>query len=92
MLKAISCCDDKRYQAEDDARTLKRYAEISGDKSRISAAGKILKDEAAATSKALGMTRAPDKSKKASPPNKNSVNNIKSAMMSNMSTKSKGKK
>jgi hypothetical protein len=91
--KAISA-DEKRWEAEDDARSLERYAEISGNKSRMTAASKILKEKAAATNKALGLTGSkPTASKpsapKPKPPAKKNTDNIRNAMMSGMS---KGKK
>ena len=94
MSKAISCSEDKRWQAEDDARSLERYAEISGNKSRMSAASNILKEKAVATNKALGLTGSkpsapkPAASKPRAPSAKN-TDNIRSAMMKGMS---KGKK
>jgi hypothetical protein len=42
--KGISA-DERRYQAEDDARTMKRYAELTGDNRRVKAAQGILRKE-----------------------------------------------
>ena len=93
MSKAISCSEDKRWQAEDDARSLERYAEISGNKTRMTAASKILKEKATATNKALGLTGSkPSTTKpvtKPKAPSKKNTDNIRNAMMSGMS---KGKK
>ena len=41
------------WQAEDDARTLKRYSEITSDKNRMSRATKILKQEKASIDKVI---------------------------------------
>lgn len=85
--------EDKRWQAEDDARSLERYAEVCNDKSRMVAASKILKEKAAATNKALGLTGSKPATKPATPkpraPSKKNTDNIRNAMMSGMS---KGKK
>ena len=91
MSKAISCSEDKRWQAEDDARSLERYAEISGNKTRMTAASKILKEKAVATNKALGLTGSstPKPAVKPRAPSKSNTDNIRSAMMKGMS---KGKK
>jgi hypothetical protein len=63
--------DEQRWRSEEDARAVKRFAEIKNDKTRLAAANKILKDEAAATSKAVSMTRAAPM-KKAAPKKKSS--------------------
>lgn len=91
MSKAIACSEDKRWQAEEDARSLERYAEISGNKARMTAASKILKEKAVATNKALGLTgaSAPKPATKPKAPSKKNTDNIRNAMMSGMS---KGKK
>lgn len=91
--KAISA-DERRWEAEDDARSLERYAEISGNKSRMNAASKILKEKAAATNKALGLTGSkPSAPKPAVPktkaPSTKNTDNIRNSIMKGMS---KGKK
>ena len=45
--------DERRWRAEDDARTLKRLAEIEGDKVRKQEALKILKEEQKQLNKVL---------------------------------------
>jgi D-serine dehydratase len=37
---------EKQWQAEDDARTLTRYAEIQADEGRLEAAQKLLEEQA----------------------------------------------
>ncbi len=48
-LPTTALCEDKvamkRYQAEDDLRTLQRAKEIGDDKSRINAAGALAKEQ-----------------------------------------------
>lgn len=44
----------RRFQAEDDLRTLRRAEEIKSDKTRVSAAGRIAKSEIKALGKISG--------------------------------------
>ena len=46
--------DETRWQAEDDARTLKRYMEIVADTNRHTMAKKILEEEIEQAQKILG--------------------------------------
>lgn len=46
--------DEKRWQAESDAGTLKRYTEIQADSKRKQAAEKMIQDEIKNSQKALG--------------------------------------
>jgi len=48
---------DKKYQAEDDLRTLRRAEEIKADKKRVSEAKKIAKQEIKALKKLTNNTR-----------------------------------
>ncbi len=45
---------DKKYQAEDDLRTLKRAGEVTSDKARLAAAKREGKREQAALAKVVG--------------------------------------
>jgi hypothetical protein len=48
---------EKKWQAQDDAYTLKRYAEIVNDSKRKLAAEKILKEEIKSAQKAINMKK-----------------------------------
>jgi hypothetical protein len=48
--------DEKKWQAEDDARTLKEYHIILKDKDRLKRARKILKEQVAADKAAMKAT------------------------------------
>lgn len=50
--------DEKRWRAEDDARTLKRYAEIQNDPSRLSEANKVISKELNSLSSVAKLTGA----------------------------------
>ena len=54
-LPTTAICEDKaamrRYQAEDDLRTIQRAKEIAGDKTRMNAASSLAKEQIAALSK-----------------------------------------
>jgi len=54
-LPTTAICEDKaamrRYQAEDDLRTLQRSKEINEDKSRMSAAASLAKEQMQALAK-----------------------------------------
>jgi hypothetical protein len=80
--------EDKRWQAEEDARTVKRYAEICDDKSRMMEVKKMMKSEAMMTNKAMSMMEGKQSARPKQPSKKN-TDNIRNAMMSGMS---KGKK
>ena len=45
---------EKKWQAEDDARLLKRHEELSKDKERLTNAHKIIKEELATLSTLVG--------------------------------------
>lgn len=49
---------EKKWRAEDDARTLKFYVEIVSDKERLSAANKVLEDEAKKIASVLDSQKA----------------------------------
>ena len=92
MPKSISS-NEKKWQAEDDASSLKRYAEIQSDRGRMSAANKCLEKQMKETSMAMGMIKMPTKMTAQKTTPKKSIGNIKSAMMqNNMKPMSKGKK
>lgn len=48
---SISKADERKWQAESDARTLANYQEIMGDKARMQRAVKVAKQQAADLSK-----------------------------------------
>lgn len=52
---------DRQYQAEDDARIMKRYAELQGDGSRMRAARGVLQKEMRQTQALLTKTGAAGK-------------------------------
>lgn len=56
--------DEKRWRAEDDARILKRYAELQLDKTRITAATKILQTEKDMIDRAMPLLNNKIKKKK----------------------------
>jgi hypothetical protein len=88
MPKNTISTDDKRWRAEEDARTVKRYAEICNDKSRMMEVKKMMKSEAMMTNKAMSMMEGKQSARPKQPSKKN-TDNIRNAMMSGMS---KGKK
>jgi hypothetical protein len=70
MPKVISN-NDKKWQAEEDANAIKRFAECKNDKMRMDAANKVLKDEAMMTNKAMDLSMM--SSAKKSPPKKSAA-------------------
>ena len=54
------------WQAEDDARTLIRHAEVCRDASRLTAAKKVLKKQSADITQALGTKETPQRTSKSS--------------------------
>jgi hypothetical protein len=52
--QAAISADERRWQRESDARTLKEYAQIQGDPSRLRAARGQLRDEGRAIQRAIG--------------------------------------
>lgn len=58
--------DEKRWRAEDDARTLKRYAEMQNDPSRLKEASKIIDKELNSLSRVKTLTGAKSTKKTAS--------------------------
>lgn len=55
--------EEARWRAEDDARTLRRAAEVMGDKGRHTAAKKHISGEISNMQKVLGAGSPPDRSK-----------------------------
>ena len=93
MKPKIEVMEEKGWQAERDAEALRHYAEMKADKTRLTAANKILekqmKDTSAAMSigKSVQNTKEPvklPKVQKAAKPTKkvpmNKVSNLKNAM------------
>lgn len=85
--------EDKGWQAERDAESLRNYAEMKSDKSRLTAANKILEKQMKDTSAAMSISKSAPKTKapvklpkvqKAAKPTKkvptNKVSNLKNAM------------
>ena len=50
--------DEKRWRAEDDARTLKRYADIQNDPNRLREANKVINQELNSLSSVAKLTGA----------------------------------
>jgi hypothetical protein len=53
---------DRKYQAEDDARIMRRYAELQGDSGRLRAAQNLLRTEVRQTQALLTRTGTAGKS------------------------------
>lgn len=56
--------EEKRWQAEDDARTLARYQELLSDKTRLNAAKKEAKNQAEQLTKQLSLLNKASKAKR----------------------------
>lgn len=53
MLERVMSADEKRWQAEEDARTIARYLEIMKDKNRLNEASKIAQKQVEEMTKRL---------------------------------------
>lgn len=56
--------EEKRWQAEDDARTLARYQELLSDKTRLNAAKKEAKSQAEQLTKQVSLLNRASKAKR----------------------------
>lgn len=56
--------EEKRWQAEDDARTLARYQELLSDKTRLNAAKKEAKNQAEQLTKQVSLLNRASKAKR----------------------------
>lgn len=53
MMERVMSADEKRWQAEEDARTIARYLEIMKDKNRLNEASKIAQKQVEEMTKRL---------------------------------------
>jgi hypothetical protein len=56
-MKAKISSDEKRWQAEDDARSLKRYAELQSSPQRMKAAQSVIRKEIKQSQAVLGKVK-----------------------------------